>query len=118
VLLLWQLLIAEPGIKGESKMRIPFPVIILGSLLATTAAMADSVPKYDVARTCRLDHAAASGLAVSESMKSCVRDEKKALEQLQKQWPKFAAAKRSGCVSQNTIGGTPSYVGLLTCLQF
>ena len=99
-------------------MRISFPVIVLGSLLAATAAMADSVPKYDMTRTCRLDHAAASGLAVSESMKSCVRDEKQALGQLQKQWSKFAAAKRAGCVSQNTTGGTPSYVGLLTCLQF
>ena len=49
-------------------MRISFPAVLLGSLLATTVAMADSVPKYDMARTCRLDHAAASGLAVSESM--------------------------------------------------
>jgi hypothetical protein len=99
-------------------MRIPFPAVLLGSLLVTTVAMADSVPKYDMARTCRLDHAAASGLAVSESMKSCVRDEKQASAQLHKQWPKFPAAKRAGCVSQNGIGGTPSYVGLLTCLQF
>jgi hypothetical protein len=99
-------------------MRISFPAVLLGSLLVTTAAMADSVPKYDMARTCRLDHAAASGLAVTESMKNCVRDEKRAFGQLKKQWPKFAAAKRAGCVSQNTIGGTPSYVELLTCLQF
>ena len=99
-------------------MSIRIPAILFGSLLATTVAMADTVPKYDMARTCRLDHAAASGLAVTESMKNCVRDEKKAFGQLQKQWPKFASAKRSGCVSQNTIGGTPSYVGLLTCLQF
>jgi hypothetical protein len=102
----------------ENKMRIPFPAVLFGSLLVTTVAMADSVPKYDMARTCRLDHAAASGLAVSESMKNCVRDEKQASAQLQKQWSKFPAAKRAGCVSQNTIGGTPSYVGLLTCLQF
>ena len=99
-------------------MRISFPAVLLGSLLASTVAMADSVPKYDMARTCRLDHAAASGLAISESMKNCMRDEKQALGQLQKQWPKFTSAKRAGCVSQNTIGGTPSYVGLLTCLQF
>ena len=99
-------------------MRIPFPVVVVGSLLFATAALADSVPKYDMARTCRLDHAAASGLAVSESMKSCVRDEKQASARLQTKWSKFPAAKRAGCVSQNTIGGTPSYVGLLTCLQF
>jgi hypothetical protein len=51
-------------------------------------------------------------------MKSCARDEKQALAQLQKQWSKFPAQKRAGCVSQNTIGGTPSYVGLQTCLQY
>src|ERR1700712_671751 len=99
-------------------MSIRISAILLGSLLATTVAMADSVPKYDMARTCRLDHAAASGLAVSESMKNCVRDEKQAFGQLQQQWPKFASAKRAGGVSKNPIGGTPSYVGLLTCLQF
>jgi hypothetical protein len=99
-------------------MRSACPVVLLGSLLVATAALADSVPKYDMARTCRLDHAAASGLAVSESMKNCVRDEKQASAQLQKQWSKFPAASRAGCVSQNTVGGTPSYVGLLTCLQF
>jgi hypothetical protein len=101
----------------ESNMRIRLAVV-LGSLLVTTVAMADSVPKYDMARTCKLDAAAAAGLAVAESAKSCMRDEKQALGQLQKQWSKFAAAKRAGCVSQNTIGGTPSYVGLLTCMQF
>ena len=99
-------------------MSIRFPVLVFVSLLVTTAAMADSVPKYDMARTCKLDTAAAAGLAVSELAKSCMRDEKRALGQLQKGWSKFAAAKRSGCVSQNTIGGTPSYVGLLSCLQF
>src|ERR1700710_2489044 len=99
-------------------MRISFAAVLLGSLLATNVAMADSVPKYDMARTCRLDPAAASGLAVTEAMKNCVRDEKKAFGQLQKQWPKFASAKRAGCVSQTTIGGTPSYVGLLSCLQY
>jgi hypothetical protein len=99
-------------------MSIRVPAILLGSVLFATAAMADSVPTYDMARTCRLDHAAASGLAVTESMKNCVRDEKRALGQLHKQWPKFASAKRAGCVSQNTIGGAPSYVGLLTCLQY
>jgi hypothetical protein len=99
-------------------MTFRFSAVLLGSLLVATAAMADSVPKYDMARTCRLDHAAASGLAVSESMKNCARDEKRASAQLHQQWSKFPAAKRDGCVSQNTIGGTPSYVGLLTCLQF
>jgi hypothetical protein len=99
-------------------MSIRFPAALFGSLLVTTVAMADSVPKYDMARTCKLDTAAVAGLAVSESAKSCMRDEKQAFAQLQKGWSKFPAQKRSGCVSQNTIGGTPSYVGLLTCLQF
>jgi hypothetical protein len=99
-------------------MRISFSAVLLGSLLVSTVAVADSVPKYDMARTCRLDTTAAAGLAVSESVKACMRDEKQALAQLQKQWAKFPAAKRASCAGQSNIGGTPSYVGLLTCLQF
>jgi hypothetical protein len=99
-------------------MRIPFAAVLFGSLLVATVAMADSVPKYDMARTCRLDQAAASGLAVSESSKACLLDEKRARAQLQKQWATFPAAKRASCAGESNIGGTPSYVGLLTCLQF
>jgi hypothetical protein len=46
-----------------------------------------------------------------------VRDEMQARTQLGKQWPGFDAQRREMCVQEASIGGSPSYVDLLTCLQ-
>ena len=96
-------------------MPISFPMIVLSSQMVV--AVADGVPNFDVARSCKLDVAATAGLSVDQSIKSCVNDEQKAKRQLASQWSKFPAPSRASCVSQESIGGTPSYVSLLTCLQ-
>ena len=97
-------------------MAMSISMIALSSQLFVTVA--DTVPKFDIARSCKLDAAATSGLAVDQSIKSCMNDEQKALQQLGSQWSKFPAASRASCTSQESIGGTPSYVSLQTCLQF
>jgi hypothetical protein len=96
-------------------MPISISMIIVSSHLFVTVA--DNVPKFDIARSCKLDIAATAGLSVDQSIKSCVRDEQQARQQLGKQWSKFPAAARASCTGQESIGGTPSYVSLLTCLQ-
>ena len=96
-------------------MPISVSMIVLGSQLVLPVA--DGMPKFDVARSCKLDAAAAAGLTVDQSVKTCVSDERKAQRQLGSQWVKFPAASRASCTSQETIGGTPSYVSLQTCLQ-
>ena len=96
-------------------MPISFSMIVLNSQLVV--AVADGVPNFDIARSCKLDTAATTGLAVDQSMKSCVSDEEKAKQQLAGQWSNFPASGRASCTSQEGIGGTPSYVSLLTCLQ-
>jgi hypothetical protein len=96
-------------------MPISISMIILSSQLVVAAA--DQVPKFDIARSCKLDAAAAAGLAVDQSIKSCMTDEQKARQQLASQWSKFPAAGRASCTSQESISGTPSYASLLTCLQ-
>jgi len=80
-------------------------------------AVADRVPAFDINRSCRLDLAATAGLSVDQTTKSCVNDEKRARQQLASQWSKFSASSKAECVPQESIGGTPSYVSLLTCLQ-
>jgi hypothetical protein len=97
-------------------MPISFSMVVLSSQLVVTVA--DTVPKLDINRSCKLDVAATAGLAVDQSTKKCVSDEQKAKEQLAGQWSKFPPASRTSCTSQESIGGTPSYVSLLTCLQF
>jgi hypothetical protein len=96
-------------------MPISFSMIVLSSQLVI--AVADGVPKFDVARSCKLDAAAAAGLSVDQPIKRCVDDEQKAKRQLASQWSKFPASSRASCTSQESIGGTPSYVSLQTCLQ-
>ena len=97
-------------------MPMSISMIVLSSHLVV--AVADTVPKFDIARSCKLDSAATAGLAVDQSIKSCMNDERKARQQLGSQWSKFPAASRANCTSQESIGGTPSYVSLQTCLQF
>ena len=96
-------------------MPISFSMIVMSSQLVV--AVADGVPNFDVARNCKLDVAATAGLSVDQSLKSCVNDEQRAKRKLAGQWSKFPAPSRASCVSQESIGGTPSYVSLLTCLQ-
>jgi hypothetical protein len=96
-------------------MLISFPIIVLGSHLAITVA--DNVPKFDIARGCRLDNAASSGLAEEQPFKKCVSDEQQALQQLQTQWSQFFESDRTTCTTTTNSDDTPSYVELLTCLQ-
>jgi hypothetical protein len=96
-------------------MPISFSMIVMSSQLVV--AVADGMPNFDITRSCKLDVAATTGLSVDQSVKSCVNDEQQAKRQLAGQWPKFPAPSRASCTSQESIGGTPSYVSLLTCLQ-
>jgi hypothetical protein len=96
-------------------MPISISMIILNSQLIV--AVADGVPKFDIARSCKLDVAATAGLAVDQSIKSCMNDERKAKQRLAGHWSKFPVPSRASCTSQESIGGTPSYVSLQTCLQ-
>ena len=91
-----------------------FPIIVSTQLVV---AVADRLPAFDIARSCKLDVAATTGLSVDQSAKGFVNDENRARKQLASRWSKFSAASKAQCIPQESIGGTPSYVSLLTCLQ-
>ena len=80
-------------------------------------AVADQVPAFDIARSCKLDTAATTGPSVDQSLKNCVNDENRARQELVSQWSKFSASSKAQCIPLEGIGGDPSYVSLLTCLQ-
>src|SRR3974390_669482 len=82
----------------------------LGSQLITTVA--DGVPTFDVAPGCR-----AAVTVMPGSFEACMNDEQAARAQLPPPWGQFAAPDRATCAQNETSGGTPSYVELLTCLQ-
>jgi hypothetical protein len=77
--------------------------------------VADSVPKFDVERTCRAAVGEA-GVPGGDSAE-CQRDEQDARSKLGKDWSQYSASQRSQCDGLVTTGGAPSYVELLTCLE-
>jgi hypothetical protein len=75
------------------------------------ASIADDVPTYDLAPSCRAE------TVTTASDRSCMKDEQAARDMLVKQWSQFAPSDRATCRQVEETGGAPSYVELLTCLQ-
>jgi hypothetical protein len=100
-------------------MLVSASAMILTSQLVI--AVADDVPKFDIARGCKIDSAAAFDpvAGMDATIKRCVDDEQRAKEQLQAQWSGFANSDRAMCLGVSTDDNStpPSYVELLICLQ-
>ena len=90
----------------------PIVLVAAGTLIAG-AALAQ-VPTLDIGPTCR---AAASGSNAPDPEAACKRDEDQARAALEKRWTDFPASERRRCTSLTQMGGSPSYVELLTCLE-
>jgi len=95
----------------NSATRSPFAVVIF--VLSTCGAVAQELPTLDVAPLCR-----AEGKAVPDFAASCMADEKKARDELARQWAQYSRDNKMSCLRLATgIPGVQSYVELLTCLQ-
>ena len=95
--------------------RIFIAAAVAAFALAGPARAADpKVPDLDVTPTCRpLDKS--DMMQLDESR--CRQIEKDARTQLVTQWRNFPAADRAECTTAATMGGTASYVELITCLE-
>jgi hypothetical protein len=94
------------------------PMILASHLFLT---IADDVPKFDIARGCKVDSAAAfdPNAGMGGTIKRCMDDEQNAKDQLQAQWSSFSNADRKMCagLTSDDSATPPSYVELQTCLQ-
>jgi hypothetical protein len=73
-----------------------------------------SLPKFDIKATCRR----AQPLSGEKgAFQSCIDDEVRAQKDLSRSWFSFRAASRATCAQETRIGGGPSFVELLTCLE-
>ena len=88
------------------------PVLLLSS---QTVLAADQVPKFDTGPICR--SAGASAVMGTRDTAACDRDEITARTTLEKEWSQFTLSDKAHCVRLGTLGGSPSYVELLTCLE-
>jgi hypothetical protein len=96
----------------ETIMPALLPIILTGSYLMLAA---ERIPQLDTDQTCHA--AAAAAAAVNSNEDVCKRDERDARGKLEQEWGQFTAAQQERCVSLSKLGGFPSYVELLTCLE-
>jgi hypothetical protein len=88
------------------------PMLLTGSYLLLAA---DRVPDLNIEPSC---HAAATAATVlNRNEDTCKRDEHDARGKLDQEWGQFTPTQRQRCVSLSSLGGSPSYVELLTCLE-
>ena len=104
-------------------MLLKLSMVALG--LQLVIAVADDLPKFDIAKGCKVDSASAfdpkAGMAAT--IKRCTADEERSRDQLQTNWSTFSASDRAMCIGaavgdkQDANSDPPSYVDLQTCLQ-
>jgi hypothetical protein len=73
------------------------------------------LPKLDIKATCRRAQPLGSG--EKSAYQSCLDDEVQAQKELSHKWSSFKASARTTCSQETRIGGAPSFVELLTCLE-
>ncbi|RDJ21292.1 hypothetical protein DWF00_13305 [Bosea caraganae] len=76
--------------------------------------VAETVPRFDIEATCKTAEAAGGG---SRTVSACRDDERKAQLSLEAKWASYRPGTRNECVEATQVGGIPSYVQVLTCLE-
>ena len=78
--------------------------------------VADAVPRYDIRSTCRAAVTLAAG-SQGRTVESCMAGEETARKDLAKDWSKTPSTERTQCIGTVAVGGSPSYVELLVCIE-
>ena len=87
-----------------------FAPLALGAQLLLVA---DRPPTLNVEPSCR----AAERSGTDRPTEVCMRGENDAKATLSDKWSQFSAVQHARCTSLVQMGGPPSYVELLTCLE-
>jgi hypothetical protein len=88
--------------------------LVIGSVWSF-AATAQQLPRFNIEAICSTAQALTA--EDRDPVQGCIRDERDAERQLREVWPATAAAHRETCAAETQVGGSPSYVEVLTCLQ-
>jgi hypothetical protein len=85
--------------------------------LATPSESQDKVPTFDVKATCEGEADDKLDIVDPPTLQSCMDEEQSARQELENLWSTFPAGLRSDCAEAEQVGGYPSYIDLLDCLQ-
>ena len=95
-----------------ASIRSALAAILLSGIPAAHAA---DVPKLNVERMCR--DSAKADPAINFDANRCIESEHRARDELAGKWTSFPAGDRQQCTQLATLGGSASYVALITCLE-
>jgi hypothetical protein len=90
-------------------------VLLLVAQLGVAQA-ATQPPRFNIKATCR--QAQPLGTSDKDVYQGCVQAEVEAKQQLAKKWRTFKPDSQRTCTADAASDSAPSYVELLTCLQF
>jgi hypothetical protein len=97
-----------------------FSLILTAKLLGSVLTIADSSPpKFNVVSSCKTAAAVTQAMRLirAQDYPTCMKDEDTAQQELTQIWVKYKTQNKEICVAQSQVGGTPSYVEVLACLQ-
>jgi hypothetical protein len=90
-------------------------------VLSTPMALADEVPRLNVAPLCHgIADQGADPLETGDpvvSFNQCIESEKNDQATVAKEWSQFSGESKRMCTDEATAGGESSYTDLLTCLE-
>ncbi|UZF93829.1 hypothetical protein [Bosea sp. NBC_00550] len=94
---------------------LAFGVVLLSLSASPVTLVADGVPRFDIAASC--EAAGKSSTGIGRPVAACRDDEEKARGALEMRWSEFPVQARTTCTEGASLGGPPSYVQLITCLE-
>ena len=89
--------------------------LAIAFLAAMSAISAADVPTLNVEQTCR--DSANADPTIKFDVKLCLDSENRARQELTGKWASFPNSDRQQCTQMASMGGTASYVELITCLE-
>lgn len=102
-----------PALLSALRSALVAGVLVVAATHAAPAA--DDIPRFDIGPSCKA--AAIAAVTSSRDETACKSDENTALDKLKQDWSQYNANQRGHCVRLSSLGGSPSYVELLTCLE-
>lgn len=88
------------------------PILVASTHLLLVSGQ---VPQLDISPSCRA--ATSTAITLKRSVESCERAEMEARDKLQQEWSQYTDMQQGHCVRLSSLGGSPSYIELLTCLE-
>ncbi|HEY7245898.1 MAG TPA: hypothetical protein VH678_18670 [Xanthobacteraceae bacterium] len=105
---------------GRNTWRGGAAAAFAGFVLVCAVPAWAQVPTINIQETCRaaagvMTNLGVAGTAGTNEVEICLDSEKKAREQLLKDWSSFQASDREGCIQTRVY--LPSYIEWLTCFE-